>query len=255
VLAGPLKVTSDAALPRLSGLRWELDQVLSAYFLWRRGRPNCPGLATEVDGSVDFDAGLYNRVRRHRAECERCTQTHRMVANPASMFLAAPVRPVPAQIRHLVFDPLDGHTDRPPAALDAPAISAVAAFPPPVVSPDNLGDLDDLWEAAPAHPATTPAATGTPPAPRAIPVRRHQRRRRVAAYVTGGAAAALLMGGAVVQFGLSGDDDPTVVDSPLESPAVDGEDQDVRSLGPVPPSTSTTSTTTTTPETTATVPG
>jgi hypothetical protein len=257
VLTGPLKVTSDVALRRLGGLRVQLDQVLSAHFLWKRGRPNCPRLAREVDGSVDFDNSVYDVVRRHRSDCDRCSQAHRSLAHPASMFLGAPVRPLSPQIRHLVLAALDDHTDRPPAGVVVPG-----------GSPEGWGDLTDLWEAAPARPtgaATTPAASRPASAHAVVPVRRHHRRRRVAAYVASGATAAVLMGGAVLQFGGWRNDDRTVVDSRLEPPAVDAEDPEVRSLGPIPPatasdaststtSTSTTSTSTTTPETTSTIP-
>jgi len=220
-LANALRVPSEEALRRLVTLRDELGEIVAAFVLWNAGQPVCANLARELDDATPFDNEVFDSIGGHRAGCAECARRLRALVNPASVFIASPVKTVVPAVRQTAL-----------AAIGDPA---------DIVAPlqaDEPADLDDLW-AAPTtvgpHESASPSATTVAPTARDG----ERRRRRATALVAGAAAVAVFAGGAALFLSGSGSDNgPPVVDPEADvdrQPAEEVEPE-VRSLGPVPPS-------------------
>jgi len=104
-IASALRVSENAAHSMLSRVRTHFATALGAMMVALRGRGQCTGLDSMLDGwDGTFDALWRKRIARHVETCATCTATQERELSPASLLGLAPLLGAPAIVRSRLFD-------------------------------------------------------------------------------------------------------------------------------------------------------
>ena len=233
-LCDALGVDSAAAPVRLAKLHTRLGEAMAAFTLWNDGRPVCAELNAQLIDTDVFDRAVFDTIGRHRETCTRCDEERRSLVYPAGLFLTARVATVAPAVRQNILEfAAPGVTDRPATTASSNLAVISADDIEAARRPGENDDIAELWA----------SAASTAPAPRSTPVASHRRRARpsTATILVGGAAFLVVVAsGAVLAVRAADGDDRVVIETPLdgEQPERGSEEEpEVRSLGPLPPTT------------------
>ena len=102
-LADALGISIDQSYVVVHRMRERAERALGAFTVARRGRKDCPDLASILSGwDGNFNVLIRKRVARHIEDCSTCTQTKRKLAL-VPMLGAAPALAAPPELRDRVL--------------------------------------------------------------------------------------------------------------------------------------------------------